>query len=194
MCAKTRPKRIGFTNNMRTLQHYTSRGGLEGITRSKSLWVTDVLDVNDKTELVYGYVEMSMRALCPAWSELVEHLPPEAESKPFHYEGARKKIYETYRAMVDGTTGAEHLYVTSFARPHNEDQQSRGILTLWDRYTGNSGYCLEFDSEEVRVLLCREGSPRNYTVLELREVRYGIGERDGEHPEIHFQLKQRSCA
>ena len=39
---------------MPLLSHYTSQAGLEGIARSKCLWATDFLELNDNSEMEYG--------------------------------------------------------------------------------------------------------------------------------------------
>jgi hypothetical protein len=58
------------------LSHYTNRAGLEGIARSKTLWATRFTELNDKTEMEYGYVEISKLALKAALAEIDKHLIP----------------------------------------------------------------------------------------------------------------------
>jgi hypothetical protein len=54
------------------LQHYTSRVGLEGIARSKTLWATDFFELNDKGEMIYAYIEGAKAAGHIAWNQLTE--------------------------------------------------------------------------------------------------------------------------
>ncbi len=176
---------------MSLLSHYTGRPGLEGIARSKTLWATNFLEVNDKTEMEYGYVELTKRSLRMAWAEIEIHLRPEDYRREIDYEQAGKLIAEQFRKSFVGASGSELLYVFSFAKARTEDQERRGILTLWDRYTRLEGYCLQFDRQEVLDLLRRESVRRNYALLDLADVHYGIDETDREFVELRFQLAQR---
>jgi hypothetical protein len=56
---------------MNILQHYTSRAGLEGIARSKVFWATDFFDVNDRSEMLYGYTEITKAAGGVAWKDML---------------------------------------------------------------------------------------------------------------------------
>jgi hypothetical protein len=66
-------------------------------------------------------------------------------------------------------------------RRENENQERQGILTIWDCYTRLEGYCLQFDPSEVDVLLQQEFIRRNYALLELSPVQYGLDEPDSEY-------------
>jgi hypothetical protein len=176
---------------MTLLSHYTSFAGLEGIARSKTLWATDFMALNDKTELGYGYVEMHMRGLRTAWEEVLMKLRADGYSPELNFDDAREKIAELHRRSFEGPRGSERLYVFSFAKAATEDQQRIGLLTLWERYTRSEGYCLQFDEDEVRALLRREATSRNYAVLDLVDVHYGVNESRAEYRELHFQLAQQ---
>jgi hypothetical protein len=176
---------------MPTLSHYTSRAGLEGIALGKSLRATRFSDLNDKREVAYGLTELSTRALRAAYSKVEKLLKPEDARLPLDYIKAGAQIAEHFRASFDGDRGSEPLYLVSFARGSTEDHEQRGMLTLWDRYTRLEGYCLQFDSEEIDVLLRREFAMRNYAILELSPVHYGIDETDQEYQQLLFQHIQR---
>jgi hypothetical protein len=66
--------------------------------------------------------------------------------------------------------------VVSFARAQTPDHEARGILTLWDRYTRNSGFCLQFRRSDVERRVEVEKMSFNYGVLEVIDVTYGIDE------------------
>src|SRR5262249_41137687 len=149
-CGSRYPQRF-----MPLLSHYTSRTGLEGIARSKTLWATDFQELNDKTELIYGYTELTKQALRSALAQIDKHLVPTHPSQALDFDAAGEQLAEHYRKSFEGETGSERLYVTSFARARTADHERRGIRTLWELYTDNEGYCLQFDAEEVRSLLRR---------------------------------------
>jgi hypothetical protein len=123
------------------LSHYTSLGGLEGIAQSKSLWATDFLDLNDKTEMLFGHVELAKSALSEAHAEC-KRLMKSGEGGVLDLDATGEIILDFHRQSFARNSLLEHLYVTSFARARNADQEHRGMLTLWSRYTQNKGYCV----------------------------------------------------
>jgi hypothetical protein len=176
--------------SMQLLQHYTSAAGLEGIARSKSLWATSFLELNDEREMEYGHVEITKRALRESLSIIDRHTLPEYPRAELDFGKAEKQITEQFKRSFDGPKGSERLFVCSFAKAQNEDQESRGIYTIWHRYTGMKGYCLQFDRQEIVGLLEREASRRHYALLELATVRYGIDEAENGYLELRYQLVQ----
>src|SRR5690349_18240219 len=108
---------------MHLLQHYTRRAGLEGIARAKTLWATNFLELNDRTEMEYGHVEFTKLALRAALTEIDKHLIPGHPRAELDYEHAKKLIAEQFRRSLGGPSGSEPLYVFSFATPRNEDQE-----------------------------------------------------------------------
>lgn len=178
---------------MTLLSHYTGRAGLEGIAQSKTLWATDFIDLKDKNELLFGYVEMSKRGMRAALEEIDKPLKP-GQRKELDWVEASEVLYEHYRAGFEGSAGSEHLFVTSFAKARDQDEEDRGILTIWERYCRDGGYCLQYDRDEIRHLLGLEASHRHYGVIDLAEVHYGVNESDAEFVELNFQMKQRFLA
>ena len=83
------------------LSHYTSRAGLEGIARSKTLWVTRFSELNDKREMEYGFVELMTRALRATMQEVSALLKPE-ERRPMDYDAAGNQIATRFRSMFEG--------------------------------------------------------------------------------------------
>lgn len=176
--------------SMTALQHYTDRKGLEGIARTKTLWATDFLDLNDTTELVFGYVEMWLKAMRRVERDIKKQLGSTGSIYEADDRIVRQILEKHCRASFEGENGSEHLYVTSFVRPRSEDQKRRGLLTLWDRYTQMSGYCLEYDEDELKALVRHEFSRANYFLLSLSPVTYDIDEKEDEYQELEFQLMQ----
>lgn len=172
------------------LSHYTRRAGLEGIAKSKTLWATKFTELNDETEMEYGHVEMQKLGLEAALVEIDKHLIPGHPRAELNYEDAGRKIAAQFRSSFEGPNGSEPLYVFSFAQARTEDQERHGILSLWRHYTQLEGYCLQFERNDVLRLLELEYTKRNYALLDLAEVHYGIDENSNECRELLFQLEQ----
>lgn len=167
------------------LSHYTSRDGLEGILKTEILWATNFLDLNDKSEFFYAWNALARHAVAYFFSKLPDDLKPE-ESRT---EGILATINSGVRSLlVSEQTTAGHLYVTSFARASNEDQQRRGILTLWDRYTRFEGYCLQFSRSSIVHALQLEAVKGNYVSVDLVDVVYGVDQASWEFKAIGDQL------
>jgi Protein of unknown function (DUF2971) len=172
------------------LSHYTSLAGLEGIAQSKSLWATDFLDLNDKTEMLFGYVELAKSALLEAYAECKRLMKP-GEGGVLDLDAAGEAILDFHRQSFARNPLLEHLYVTSFARARNADQEHRGMLTLWSRYTQNRGYCLQFEEDEIRQLIKMDSERRVYAFIELAEVSYGVDQNDPEYLALRYQQSLR---
>jgi hypothetical protein len=172
------------------LSHYTNCAGLEGVARSKTLWATNFQELNDTSEMEYGFIELNTRALRAAIAEVESHSGRADAPISSVIESAKERLKEHFRKSY-GTPGVmSPLYVVSFVRSRNEDQERRGLLTLWDRYTRLEGYCLQYDVKEVEEFLLQEFMKRSYGILELVDVRYGFDESDKEYQELLFQLRQ----
>jgi len=179
---------------MPLLSHYTGRAGLEGIAQSKTLWAFSFLDLNDRSELEYGYVELVKRGLRDAHAEASKLLKPE-ERVDFDPEQAAPKIAAAFRAGYQaGPRESEHLFVTSFARARDSDEEDRGILIIWDRYCRDGGYCLQYEEEEVRRRVVLEAMRKHYAFAHLATVQYGVDESDPEYSELLFQQTQQLLA
>jgi hypothetical protein len=171
------------------LSHYTSRAGLEGIAKSKCIRATKFSQLNDRREIEYGYIEFIRRALLGVFAELDKLMPRRAGVKLDLADGERQLV-EQFRQSFEGQNASEPLYVASFAKGKTEDHDNRGLLTLWARYTNLEGYCLQFREEEVRRIIDLEASRRNYAILTLDNVHYGMDEGTSEYRELAFQMKQ----
>ena len=108
----------------RTLFHYTSQAGLEGILRTSSIWATNIRYLNDAAEFKHtvGLFKdhiSSRRDLDSHSKLLLEVLHDDAFGRPWH----------------------EHvplsLYVASFSREADQ-------LSQWRAYAPSNGYCVGF--------------------------------------------------
>jgi hypothetical protein len=169
------------------LSHYTDRGGLEGIARSKAFWATNFLNVNDTTEYFFAWKQIIGHAL----DAMLSQLPVDLKRADIDLEAHTTASIEQFRSFVNPMEGYGHLYVTSFARGQTPDHEERGILTLWDRYTNLEGYCLQFEQTDVTRILELEASKASYAWLGLANIKYGIDESEREFKELSFQLSQK---
>jgi hypothetical protein len=173
------------------LSHYTSYGGLVGIVRSQSLWATEFLGVNDTTEFVYGLSAIWNEALAQALPKIPADLLNPSKGLD-HLRSLVPDYVATLKKQVEESDGYGSLYVTSFARARGDDENERGILTLWDRYTRNEGFCLQFDREDLQRLVSSESTRHSYGWLQMAEVVYGIDREDYEFRELSDQMSLRT--
>jgi hypothetical protein len=85
--------------------------------------------------------------------------------------------------------GAARLFVASFVAPNEPHQAQLGVLTMWQKYTNNEGYCLVFDRGEVEELIARERALFDYQSLDLVPVSYGFD--PASEAQLMFQMTQR---
>lgn len=172
---------------MKLLSHYTDRGGLIGIATSQMLRATEFTRLNDKVEFNFAmkalYRAALQRALDQIPSELLD-LIDSAKVIPHLAEQTTKQIIAAARA----SDGYDCLFVTSFARGRDSDEDDRGILTLWDRYTRNCGYCLQFDHDDICRLVDLEDTYCSYASIKLVDVKYGVDESGSDFLYLADQL------
>jgi len=157
----------------RVLSHYASERGLIGIVRSQALFATNFLDLNDSSEFFYA-----LRIIVEESVQKALQLIPEEIRGPLREDFDLEKSMEEYlqqiRANIADSDGYDSLYVTSFAVGRSDDENQRGILTLWDRYTSFQGYCLQFDEADLRRKLRTEIETHSYSMIDLFDVKYGV--------------------
>jgi hypothetical protein len=168
------------------LSHYTTRAGLEGMAASKAFWATNFLDVNDTSEFLYAWTIVMRDAAALA----LEKVPSEMKRPDYDMDEEARRLAITNLDMVGKGDGYGHLYMTSFARAANEDQNKRGILTLWDRYTKHEGYCLQFARGDIEHLMQLDSWRSNYGWLGLNNVSYGVNKYTHTYRELRYQLAQ----
>lgn len=111
-----------------SLYHYTSGQGLLGILDSGDLNCTNLLYMNDSSEMDYGRAIVrrtceDLRAVSPAVQPFLTHLLRNIEQPDFHY------------------------YVTCFC-------EKPDLLSQWRAYGGQAaGYSLGFDTDDLRTVL-----------------------------------------
>lgn len=173
---------------MPLLSHYTSRAGLEGIAETHSLWGTNFLDLNDSSEFLYA-LRILLR---DAVEDVLKQVPNDQKRTDCDLEAEALRLSIMLRDVVRTGDGYGHLYVTSFARATNDDQERRGILTLWHRYTQHEGYCLQFDRRDLEHMLQLDSQRSNYSSLGLHQVRYGVDRDTYNYKQLRFQMAQNA--
>jgi hypothetical protein len=168
------------------LSHYTSRGGLEGIAETHSLWGTNFLHVNDSSEFLYPWRVLMQDAA----REALSHIPDDQKRPHYDMETEALRLESVLRDSMKSGDGYGDLYITSFARAASEDQERRGILTLWDRYTRHEGYCLQFERRDLEHIMQLDSWRSNYGALGFKEVSYGIDRNEYNYKQLRFQMAQ----
>jgi hypothetical protein len=136
------------------IYHYTTDAGLRGIIESGKLWLTDVFNQNDPSELRHG--------LSPA----IEMLAESVDEK----RGEIKLFGENIAAMLrGGVEDVAHFYVCCFSKAQDD-------LGQWRAYAGNGrGYAIGFDARMLEKAFGNErrgnmAFPVTYDEDELREM------------------------
>jgi len=123
------------------IYHYTNDAGLEGILRSGTLWLTDIFDLNDPSELRHG---------C---SQLVRILKERAAEGPREAQVFAEALE---RFLLNGGIEASaHYFVCSFSKSGDE-------LGQWRAYADNGrGFAIGFDSKALVGAFDAEDRARN---------------------------------
>lgn len=131
------------------LWHYTTFNGLQGIVTG-NVWASSLAYLNDTTEYRYA-LEMALQAL-------------EAPSQSDH-RGRFSLTYSSVPKMLQhyfGRVQGDSIFVACFSRAFDD-------LNQWRAYTGNPGFAIGLDGEE---LASAAGSS-----FELRECCYDAREQ-----------------
>ena len=122
-----------------TIYHYTNDAGLRGILESGKIWITDVFNLNDPTELKHGVVTA------------LDILKAEADNgKP-----EVKYFFGEMSAMLEGDIERiAHFFVCCFSLDGDD-------LGQWRAYADNGkGYALGFDGRVLeRAFVADHASP-----------------------------------
>jgi hypothetical protein len=118
--------------NMKPLSHYTSIQGLIGIVRSQCLHATEFQALNDQMEFSYAMAAIYDEAIATVLPKIPSELR-DSNKTDAQLRALRPDYVAMLRKQMSAKDGFGSLYVTSFARGRNEDENERGILTLWDR-------------------------------------------------------------
>lgn len=169
---------------MKYLSHYTSRDGLIGIANSGALWATNFLQLNDSSEYFYAYEALQR----DAYDYAMQRIPEDLKLPGIDIKTQSRKLIEEYKKTVASSDGYGQLYVISFASGSTQDHDERGMLTLWDRYTQNMGYCVQFDRAHIKQKLDSELMKAAYFWAELVRVTYGCDKTSPEFTTLTEEL------
>ena len=135
-------------NYQKTLFHYTTGHGLEGITKSKALWASAARYSNDLSEVRYAY-DMALPVF-----DAVEHL----------FAG------ENHKRFLDGLR-------LSFSTPEWADKEAfmvsfcetNDLLSQWRGYGPGNGYAIGFDlvKQDVMQMTSAHGTRLLYGKLTM---------------------------
>ena len=168
---------VGESLGMSAIFHYTDSNGLLGILSSNSLFATHYKYLNDLTEgaairdLILPIIEDEI-------AEITPKLVVKGWLDKLFYEvhgtsGHRFQAEKIYAAFVRAIDNVSPCFVTSFCR-HNRDSQSyqHGLLSQWRAYGSMVGFALEFDEEQLTMLIKREHDAYAYAGLGFDNVVY----------------------
>ena len=126
---------------MNLLSHYTDLYGLAGIVRSQEFWATEFKSLNDNSEITYSLSKITNKAsqkfLLSLPSELRDDVTLITNS-----EGIVKNVLQHVKDSTTNMQGFSSWYFVSFAQGKDEDENNRGVKTLWDSYTQKKGFLL----------------------------------------------------
>lgn len=144
------------------IYHYTNDAGLRGILETGQLWLSDIFNLNDPSELSHGFSH-AVNIL----GSMAEKGPPESQVFAKHFAAFHE----------GGMRGTAHYFVCSFSG--NGDD-----LGQWRAYADNGrGYALGFDARELEgVFTTENGDPISANST------FHITYDDATLSEIHRQL------
>jgi hypothetical protein len=169
------------------LSHYTTRSGLEGIATSQTLRATSFMELNDTSEFFFAWSML----LEEATKEVVDGVPASLRPTDISVDAWSKKILIEFKQAARKIDPQGHVFVFSFARSVNEEQERNGILTLWRDYTKCAGYCLQFQTSNVEHFLQLEQMRGSYFAIGLLPVRYGVDKEERHFKELVKQWVER---
>ncbi len=168
------------------LSHYTTGAGLEGMLRSRAFWATNFLQLDDTSEYFYAWSVVNKEAM-----RLTMHkLPNDRKKADFDLDATVKAATKELREFGKKSDPYGQLYVFSFAQGLDDDENTRGVLTLWRLYAKIDGYCVQYSDSDIRRVLSVESAVWNYEFLNLIGVRYGVDAGSAEFKNLSWQLSQ----
>jgi len=138
------------------LHHYTSTEGLYGIIESREIWATNVLYLNDASEL----------------SDASEVLTYELESTPLRL-GEKAREYLKYIPLYSEDIPLDH-FVISFCKEGDLLDQWRGYGTPYG--TPGTGYSIGFQAAALQYAAKREENNLRGACT-LRKVKYNLDQK-----------------
>lgn len=167
------------------LYHYTSRAGLEGIVRSRTLRATDYRTLNDSSEIIY-IKEPLIECLVSRFRNVIDqlnlsrHLRRVFEATGGYEKLARDFVNSLYQTTFEssGIITSVETFVACFCT-HAEDRpyvQEHGLLSQWRGYSGGDGFCIVFDTPSLCHRLMEEFDTHYWVFLQSDAVRYAVDE------------------
>ena len=171
------------------LHHYTTRGGLEGILNTNTLWATHFSNLSDSSEIML-LKEPLIEALDePVKQVIIRNQRDRLSLRRFLQRNGGASAYarECVRAFVDAHYTAAFAgrdvhalaepFVSSFCSHAHDHQYERanGLLSQWRGYGAKGRFALVFDTRALDDLLAREWRAHFWIKLELAEVVYFKG-------------------
>ncbi|EKF9993546.1 DUF2971 domain-containing protein [Vibrio cholerae] len=118
------------------LYHYTDAYGLIGILQNRSLWATDINFLNDSMEFEAGI--SALKQYCNLQISNIN-----AHNLSTQLEDSLTDLYNNIHSIIEKNLRNRNNYIISFT-------SKKDNLRQWMSYCPpNSGYCIEFDSEEI---------------------------------------------
>ena len=145
------------------LSHYTTGAGLEGMLRSRAFWATNFLQLDDTSEYFYAWSVVNKEAM-----RLTMHkLPNDRKKADFDLDATVKAATKELREFGKKSDPYGQLYVFSFAQGLDDDENTRGVLTLWRLYAKIDGYCVQYSDSDIRRVLSVESAVWNCRISEF---------------------------
>lgn len=151
------------------IYHYTDDVGLRGVLEAGQLWLTDIFNLNDPSELNHGFSN-AINVL----NSMVANGPPESRKFAEHL---------TAFAQQRGIQGSAHFFVCSFSSCGDD-------LGQWRAYADNGrGYALGFDTTALENGFTKGGTPLPNT--DTYTAAFPITYKDAELAKIHRRIIEK---
>jgi hypothetical protein len=111
----------------RIIYHYTDAKGLKGILESGALWLTDIRNLNDPSELKHGFYHTV---------KILDRMAAEGSSPEIKQFAQRFRFFSSDNRLIN----AAHFFITCFSVAGDD-------LGQWRAYADNGrGFALAFDT------------------------------------------------
>jgi hypothetical protein len=177
-----------MTSQIETLSHYTDFRGLVGIVKSQSLRATEFSALNDSSEFIYALQILSQEAMRKFKTDFPDKSIFGDALSGDYAQNISNQFSEFMKTTILSNSGYGSYFTTSFARGKNKDEDERGILTLWDRYTQLKGFCLQFDGNKIIEKIRTEADRYSYELIDAFEVEYGVDRNSAQFTELSSKL------
>ncbi|MBV1702153.1 MAG: DUF2971 domain-containing protein [Hyphomicrobiales bacterium] len=188
-----------FISRHPELYHYTTRAGLEGIMKTRTIWAGHYQSLNDSSE-VQHFRERFSSALALKFDAVIQRQQLSVDQRRFYAkEGGPEKLARDFvDSLYDSTFehkenyGRVEPFISSFCT-HAADriyEQTNGLLSQWRSYTGGNGYCVVFDTSALCQLLAEEFDRLYWLHLSIAAVTYDV---DGVAVDREFPTLFEAC-